>query len=245
MSTERNGILIAVEGIDGAGKTTQVRLLSERLQLAGMDVVSSKEPTDGPWGARVRQSAITGRLPLEDETHAFLEDRKEHVRDLVAPALEAGKVVILDRYFYSTIAYQGARGQDVQDLIERTAQFPRPDITFLIDIDPAVAVSRIANGRGETPNQFERAEYLAEARKIFNRVAAKDEAIRSLDGGRSIEALHDEVVAAFINGPLKQRRCYKSYDCDLFYCTARLTGMCQWFDLQLKIRQQPTPLAAR
>src|SRR5688572_19594551 len=88
---EHNGILVAVEGIDGAGKTTQVRMLEERLRLAGMDVVASKEPTDGKWGRKVRQSATTGRLPLEEETEAFVEDRKEHVANLVVPSLEAGK----------------------------------------------------------------------------------------------------------------------------------------------------------
>jgi dTMP kinase len=70
--------------------------------------VRSKEPTDGPWGQKIRQSAQTGRMSVEDELHAFTEDRKEHVRDLILPALTAGKAVVLDRYFYSTIASKEA-----------------------------------------------------------------------------------------------------------------------------------------
>ena len=246
MMTDRNGILIAVEGIDGAGKTTQVRMLADRLRLAGMAVVSSKEPTDGKWGQLVRQSATSGRLPLADETHAFIEDRREHVANLVAPSLEAGKMVILDRYYYSTIAYQGARGHDVQDLVDRMAAFaPTPDVVFLLDIDPALAVSRISNGRGETPNQFERAEYLAGARQIFNRLADHDPVIRRLDATLPPDHLHAEIVAEFINGSLKARKCAKTWDCDLFYCSARIAGECQWFELQERIRANPSHLVAR
>ncbi len=104
------GILIVFDGIDGGGKTTQAKLLADILTAAGETVVLSKEPTDGPWGKQLRASATTGRMSLADELHAFTEDRKQHVTNLIAPALARGEIVILDRYFYSTIAYQGARG---------------------------------------------------------------------------------------------------------------------------------------
>jgi dTMP kinase len=118
MAAAKEGILLAVDGIDGAGKTTQVKLLADALRAAGENVLASKEPTDGQWGRRLRQSAQNGRLSLEDELHAFIEDRKEHVATTILPALAAGSVVLLDRYFYSTIAYQGARGADVATLVE-------------------------------------------------------------------------------------------------------------------------------
>ena len=76
-----------MEGIDGAGKTTQVALLAASLRELGKDVVTSKEPTNGPWGRKIRQSAISGRMNLEDELKAFVEDRKEHLRDLIEPRL--------------------------------------------------------------------------------------------------------------------------------------------------------------
>ncbi len=107
------GILIAIEGIDGAGKTTQVKMLHRALKRAGISVIRSKEPTTGHWGSILRQSAFTGRLSPREELETFIKDRTEHVETLIGPHLSSGSVVILDRYFYSTIAYQGARGADV------------------------------------------------------------------------------------------------------------------------------------
>ena len=164
----KSGFLIAVEGIDGAGKTTQVGLLEKYLQTVDLPVVRSKEPTDGPWGKKIRASAATGRMPLEDELAAFIEDRREHVRDVINPALEAGKVVILDRYFYSTIAYQGSRGGDVE-AIERQmlAEFPIPDVVYLIDVPAEMGVARVRQGRGEVPNEFEQTDVLRRCRDVF------------------------------------------------------------------------------
>ena len=108
MQRHDSGTLIAMEGIDGAGKTTQVDLLVEFLRSAGVRVVRSKEPTDGPWGKKIRHSAANGRMTLEQEIEAFVDDRKEHVQNVIAPALNDGQTVVLDRYFYSTIAYQGS-----------------------------------------------------------------------------------------------------------------------------------------
>ena len=109
MERTDRGLLIAFDGIDGASKTTQVALLADFLASKG-ETIRSKEPTDGKWGQIIRNAAANGRLPLEEELRVLIEDRKEHVRDLILPALSKGKAVILDRYFYSTIAYQGSRG---------------------------------------------------------------------------------------------------------------------------------------
>src|SRR4051794_15210691 len=106
------GTLIAVEGIDGAGKTTQVERLAKFLAERKMPVVHSKEPTDSVWGQKIRQSASQGRLTLEEEVEAFARDRGEHVAQVIGPALARGDIVLLDRYFYSNIAYQGSRGAD-------------------------------------------------------------------------------------------------------------------------------------
>src|SRR4051794_28178129 len=124
-------------------------------------VIRSKEPTDGPWGRKIRASAATGRMSLADELHAFTEDRKQHVREVILPALAAGKAVVLDRYFYSTIAYQGTRGADTAAVANRMREIaPVPDVTFLIDVPPAVGVDRITANRGESPNQFEQSDDL-------------------------------------------------------------------------------------
>src|SRR4051812_21534342 len=95
------GVLVAVEGIDGAGKTTQTRLVADRLRALGFDVVTSKEPTTGRWGQMLRDSALTGRLEPAEELAAFVADRREHVATLIEPALGAGKIVLVDRYYFS------------------------------------------------------------------------------------------------------------------------------------------------
>ena len=102
-------MFIVFEGIDGTGKSTQVRLLAKALRELGQEVVTSKEPTDGPVGTRLRQSAEKGRLSPQEELDLFHQDRRDHVQSLIAPALERGDTVIVDRYFFSTMAYQGAR----------------------------------------------------------------------------------------------------------------------------------------
>src|SRR5690606_29927239 len=104
------GLFIVLEGIDGTGKSTQAVRLGEWFSRAGHEVLISREPTDGPWGRKLRESAATGRLSADEELECFLEDRRQHVRELIEPALREGKVVILDRYYFSTMAYQGARG---------------------------------------------------------------------------------------------------------------------------------------
>ena len=168
-SSPHRGLLVAVEGIDGAGKTTQVHLVRSRLEARGWPVVTSKEPTDGPWGRKIRATASTGRLSPEEELNAFLADRREHVDQLIRPSLAAGRIVILDRYYFSTIAYQGIRGRDPEELRALNESFaPRPDLLVVLDIDPERALGRI-QGRGDQANHFERAHLLEQSRAIFAR----------------------------------------------------------------------------
>jgi dTMP kinase len=189
--------LIVVEGIDGAGKSTQVRRLAEALRREGRAVVESREPTDGPWGRKIRASAATGRMSLQDELHAFVEDRKEHVATLIGPALARGEIVLLDRYYFSTIAYQGARGGDV-DAIRRMneAVAPRPDLVLLIDFDPEVGLRRIRESRGGGTDDFEHLDQLQAIRASFLRLAAEDSALfRTINGDRSPDAVFDDLYA--------------------------------------------------
>jgi len=223
-----DGILIAFEGIDGAGKTTQAALLSDALTAAGETVILSKEPTDGPWGRKIRESAQTGRLPLDEELNAFIEDRKEHVANLIQPSLDEGKIVILDRYFYSTIAYQGARGKDIPELVTAMNKIaPQPDIVLLLDVEPGGGLTRISDSRNETPNAFERADSLAKARSIFNDLANESTIIRVIDGSRPIETVHTTILRLLVDGVLKKKRAAKSYDADALYRGPRIAGECE------------------
>ena len=161
------GLLIAIEGIDGTGKSTQARRLGEWLTASGREVVLSREPTDGPWGKKLRESAASGRLSATDELEYFLNDRRQHVAETIAPALAAGKVVILDRYYFSTMAYQGARGFDPAEIRRRNEEFaPVPDLLVILDLDVDSAHLRIGH-RGDTANEFEQRDNLQRCRDIF------------------------------------------------------------------------------
>lgn len=194
MSQRERGIFVVVEGIDGTGKSTQVRMLAGALRAAGEDPLVSREPTDGRWGRKIRESATTGRMSAAEELRAFIEDRTEHVNTLIRPALDAGRIVILDRYYYSTIAYQGSRGANVEVVkAEMEARFPRPDVVFLLDLDPRLAVQRISEARGEDPNAFEGLDALAQVREVFNSL---NQALIRVDAGRPPEVVHREIVSA-------------------------------------------------
>ena len=183
---QKPGLLIILEGIDGTGKSTQAKRLGEWFEARGREVVLSREPTDGPWGRKLRESAATGRLSPEDELEYFLKDRRQHVEEVIQPGLDAGKVVILDRYYFSTMAYQGARGFDPAEIRRKNEEFaPRPDLLVILDLDVDTALERIGS-RGDTANEFEKRESLQRCREIFLSLADEPFA-RVVDSGRSLD----------------------------------------------------------
>ncbi len=230
------GVLIVFDGIDGAGKTTQVDILSARLSGAGLTVLTSKEPTNGEWGQKIRRSAFDGRMSLPDELHAFVMDRKEHLEKLIEPALMRGEVVILDRYYYSTICYQGARGSDPQQLRKTVMESAIiPDVTFIMDIDPVLSQSRI-QARDGAPNEFENINYLVEVRKLYDWLCQEDASLYEIDSNFPIELISDTILNILIDGVLKEKLCFKSYGCDDEYqCGFAMTETCQWSKFRKKI----------
>jgi dTMP kinase len=162
------GRLLVFEGIDGCGKTTQLARLAESLREAGHEPLVTSEPTQGSFGRRIRAMAQGGApaVTAEEELRWFVEDRREHVAACLAPALAAGRLILCDRYFLSTVAYQGARGLDpVKILAESEAEFPIPDLVLLLELDVAGALARV-HGRGA------RVEGAFETRERLERVAA-------------------------------------------------------------------------
>lgn len=163
---ERKGRLIVFEGIDGTGKSTHIGRLRKYLEGKGLEVVQSFEPTRGQWGRMLRDSAVTGRLSVEEEVDLFLKDRREHVETLIAPALARGAWVLLDRYYLSMMAYQGARGVNTSVIRAANEEFaPVPDAVIWLDIPVSVALDRIGT-RGER-DAFETEAGLTACRNVF------------------------------------------------------------------------------
>ena len=165
----RRGLLIVFEGLDGAGKTTQLDLLYDYLSGQGYDAVRLREPTDGPWGQKLRRLMVHGRGDVTPDTELewFLNDRREHVEQRIRPALGRKQIVLLDRYYFSTLAYQGALGCDPQSIRARNEAFaPPPDLLLLLDLPPEVGWRRLKQ-RG-MPSHFERLDYLERVADIFD-----------------------------------------------------------------------------
>ncbi|TMP90163.1 MAG: dTMP kinase [Verrucomicrobia bacterium] len=162
------GFLIAVEGIDGSGKTTQAERLARYCDEKRLTYILSKEPTSGKYGQLIRNSASRGRLSVEEEIDILLKDRREHVDQVIQPALDQEKVVILDRYYFSTAAYQGAADPEI--ILSRNEAFaPQPDLLVILDVSPQTGLQRIRE-RGDEPNKFETLDSLERARAIFNQI---------------------------------------------------------------------------
>lgn len=186
------GVLIVFEGIDGAGKTTQAECLLSRLQEIGYIAVYFREPSDSKWGLEIKRKAMDERsLSPEQELELFQKDRRANVKNNLAPALSGKKVVILDRYYFSTIAYQGAKGIDPQKIREMNEQFaPRPDLVFIFDIEAQKGLKRIQD-RKQRDVLFEREDYLIEVHKIFKSLDGDN--LHHVDAYQPIEAVAAEI----------------------------------------------------
>jgi len=166
------GLLVAIEGIDGCGKSSLALSLAQYCGEHGVRCVVSKEPTSVGPGAELRKSAATGRLSLEQEYSYFLADRAAHVERTIKPALAEGSIVLLDRYYWSTAAYQGIRGMDPLAILADNERFaPRPHGVLLLDLTPEAGLTLIRK-RGDVPNTFEALNDLMRIREVFLHVHA-------------------------------------------------------------------------
>ncbi len=190
---KKRGLLIVFEGTDGTGKSTQHQLLGEYLLKRHYPVISTREPTDGTFGKKIRQ-LYTNRTMFspEEELQLFLDDRKQHVDELIAPALEKGKIVLCDRYFLSTAAYQGAAGFDPETILERNSFAPDPDLALLFQVPLQTGSERIIYGRGETLNDFEQLDTLKKVAVIF--ASLNRSYIQTIDATGSIKTVQKLVL---------------------------------------------------
>lgn len=194
---------ITLEGIDGAGKSTQARLMAEALRAEGHDVVLTREPGGSAGGDEIRRLVLEGdpeRWSAETEILLFTAARRDHLERLIEPALQAGKVVVCDRFADSTRVYQGlSRGNLCQkvDTLHSLMIGREPDLTVLIDVNPSTGLER-AKGRDGGEERFEDfgMEFQERLREGFLKLAERfDYRFRVVDGNRTPDAVAVDVMA--------------------------------------------------
>jgi len=187
------GKLIAFEGIDGCGKSTQLEMLAGALRARGFEVVTTREPTGGRHGRRIREMARSGKpVSPEEELRWFVLDRREHVADVVEPALAEGKLVLTDRYYLSSVAYQGAHGLDPAVILaDSEREFPHPDLAVLLRVSPEHGLQRVKARKGPSEPVFEEEVFLRRAARIFDDLGPGY--LVHVDGNGSPEQVHERV----------------------------------------------------
>lgn len=182
------GVLVAIEGIDGAGKTTQSKTMVRWLKKNGYAARYTSEPT--PFDTGKLLSRLGSRVSPVLEALLFAADRIEHVKRVIEPGLKKGYVIVSDRYVHSSIAYQGAILGDVEWVRTINKFAPKPDVAFLLDVEPRLALSRIKRPR----SKFERLKLLETVRKVYLDMAAAGELVL-LDGSKPPSQVTEELLA--------------------------------------------------
>ena len=187
----KNGVFIVIEGLDGSGKTTQAKSLTKRLQKTH-DAFCTAEPSQGKIGTFIRKCCLyeKTRLPIEAEALLFAADRIEHMQNEIAPALAQGKLVICDRYIYSSLAYQGSTGLSLDWIKTINARALEPDFSIFIDVSPEQVLERLQRKK----SVMETLETQQKVRKIYMKFVEKDELIL-IDGNKPKKIVADELYS--------------------------------------------------
>lgn len=203
----QNGIFITFEGTDGSGKTTQIKLVEEYFKVKGYEVVLSREPGGTKVSELIRDLVLdpanTEIVPLT-EMILYAASRAQHVAQVIKPAVEAGKIVICDRFVDSSYAYQGCgRGVDlkiVADVNRVAIDGMSPDITFFLDIDPEIAIKRRINATGADRIEQEKMDFHRRVYDGYKKMASLfPDRIKTIDANKSITE-----ISAHINEYLKE-----------------------------------------
>ncbi len=187
------GLFIAFEGLDGSGSSTQTDLLTSNLKNSGLNTVGTKEPTNNLIGGLIR-AALTKSWKSSPECLQLLytADRAHHLEREIIPALEKGKIVITDRYLFSTIAF-GSLDLEKKWLLEINDQFILPDTTFFIRVSPKVCINRISCDRNEF-ELFEEEQKLKKVLSAYDKLSKEKYKIVTINGEKSVAQIETEVL---------------------------------------------------
>ena len=194
------GKFITFEGIDGAGKTTQIQVLQRFLTDRGIEVVRTREPGGTPLGEKIRALLLNDDMNLMAETLLFFAARSQHITDVIVPALQRGAWVLSDRFTDATYAYQvGGKGFEAQKVLALEAMVQEgfgPDKTVVFDLDPAIAAKRLATTR--EPDRFEKEnrDFFTRVRNAYlDRAQADPKRFLTLDASLAPEAITQELLS--------------------------------------------------
>lgn len=194
------GKFITFEGIDGAGKTTQIQALQRFLTDRGIEVVRTREPGGTPLGEKIRALLLNDDMNLMAETLLFFAARSQHITDVIVPALQRGAWVLSDRFTDATYAYQvGGKGFEAQKVLALEAMVQEgfgPDKTVVFDLDPAIAAKRLATTR--EPDRFEKEnrDFFTRVRNAYlERAQADPKRFLTLDASLAPEAITQELLS--------------------------------------------------
>ncbi len=197
--------MIVIDGVDGAGKGVQSRLLHQSFQDAGLTCILTREPGGSPAAEEIRELLVCGEPEKWDSLTELLlmyAARRAHLRDTIWPALERGSWVISDRFADSSRAFQGIAGELGLEVVEQVHRITvgdfRPGLVLILDLDEEVALARAA-ARGEGEDRFEKkgAEYQRKVRQAFRQIAESDpEQYRLIDASGDVETVRDRILAA-------------------------------------------------
>ena len=184
-------MLIVLEGIDGCGKSTQVSLLVDKLRSIGIDTLKLREPTDSPHGLRLR-SILNEEIQAEHDEilDLFVKDRKQHVSEKIAPALNSEKTIVMDRYYYSTMAYQSASGFSMEKIRADNSFAPVPTLVLILDISAEDGVKRVL--KGGNADRFEKEDFLNRVRKQYLKLKNEPN-VEIIDASLEVQEVHANI----------------------------------------------------
>ena len=199
--TMKKGIFVVVDGLDGSGKSEIIKMLHNHLfsRHKKYRLLATREPTNGKYGKQIRKMLKKEKNPEvsgKKLMNLFLKDRQEHLKKTIEPFLKnlsknELNIVLCDRYYYSTIAFQGAQGLNIKDLIGKNKKFRKPDVVFILDVEPSIALERIAYRKKE---KFEQLEFMKKIRQNFLKLPKLlNDNIKIIDSNKKLDDVFEDI----------------------------------------------------